>query len=206
MPVDINYPEERIRYILEDCKPKAVVYYHPVREESGEIRNTVEKIRNSIAKDFRIIDLYDLKKDEDTNENLVITRAENDLAYCIYTSGTTGKPKGIGIKHCGVINLICNFMQMKYSDKILNIALVASYVFDASIQNIFAPLLAGKTLYIVSDECKAEGRKLLEFFNENKIQIADCTPIHLKLMIQDKPKDINPLEYLYVGEIGRAHV
>ena len=199
VPVDINYPEERIRYILEDCKPKAVVYYHPVREESGEIRNTVEKIRNSIAKDFRIIDLYDLKKDEDTNENLVITRAENDLAYCIYTSGTTGKPKGIGIKHCGVINLICNFMQMKYSDKILNIALVASYVFDASIQNIFAPLLAGKTLYIVSDECKAEGRKLLEFFNENKIQIADCTPIHLKLMIQDKPKDINPLEYLYVG-------
>ena len=92
VPMDPTYPEERIRYMLEDCKPKVVLTYHA-----------------TIETNIPIIDLADSEVWTGMPENIEHVNKPSDLAYCIYTSGTTGKPKGVLVEHRSVVNFVgCN--------------------------------------------------------------------------------------------------
>ena len=89
VPVDPTYPEERIQYMLEDCKPKAVLVY------KAEIETEVP-----------VIDLADSRVWESAPKSRGVKSTPENLAYCIYTSGTTGKPKGVMIKQKNVVNYV----------------------------------------------------------------------------------------------------
>ena len=92
VPMDPTYPEERIRFMLEDCKPKAVLTYH-----------------TAVETDIPVIDLADSEVWTGMPENIEHVNKPSDLAYCIYTSGTTGKPKGVLVEHRSVVNFVgCN--------------------------------------------------------------------------------------------------
>ncbi|MGB7606049.1 MAG: condensation domain-containing protein, partial [Lutisporaceae bacterium] len=83
----------------------------------------------------------------------------------------------------------------------LNVALIAPYVFDASVKQIFASLLRGNCLYIVPEEYRNIGEKLTEYYIENSIDISDGTPSHFKLILGDnieKIKDI-PVKHFIIG-------
>ena len=90
VPMDPEYPEERIRYMLEDCAPKAVL---------------LGKAELPVETNIPIIDLFDGEVYTGETKNLEHVNKPNDLLYVIYTSGTTGKPKGVMIEHTGVVNL-----------------------------------------------------------------------------------------------------
>ena len=94
MPIDPTYPEERIRFMLEDCGAKAVLKY---TEEELEIPEGME-----------VIDLREAEVWEGESENPERVNKPSDLIYCIYTSGTTGKPKGVMIEHQNVVKLVIN--------------------------------------------------------------------------------------------------
>ncbi|WP_288886381.1 amino acid adenylation domain-containing protein, partial [uncultured Eubacterium sp.] len=169
IPMDPTYPEERINFMLEDSNPKAVLVY------------TEENI-DFLDEEIPVINLADSEVRIGVPENPEILNKPEDLIYCIYTSGTTGRPKGVMIKNYSVINLCSSFLS-KYTKYVTNAALVASYVFDASIQMIFSPILEGGTLHVISDDRKMDVSKLLEYYRINKIDISDCTPSHLKMML-----------------------
>ncbi len=132
---------------------------------------------------------------------------KDDLAYCIFTSGSTGNPKGVMINHSNVINLVGGLQQRvykPYKNKVLRVALLASYAFDASVQQIFGALLQGHSLYITNDETRKDGEKLKSFFNENEIDVSDGTPTHLRLVVDavdsnDKLKSLT--SWLLAGEV-----
>ncbi len=171
LPIDPEYPEDRIKYMLEDSKTKILL--------------TQNKLLENIKYDVETIDLEDSKLYEKENSNLDKIIKSNNLAYVIYTSGTTGKPKGVLIEHRNVISLINALFKsiyINYKSK-LNVALVAPYVFDASVKQIFPCLALGNTLFIVPKDTRLDGNLLLKYYDYNEVDVSDGTPMHINMLI-----------------------
>ncbi len=171
LPVDPNLPENRIDYIIEDSNMQILL-------TTSSSKKDLEKITDYILLDDERLYSKQLKV------GLSNTSKPGDLAYVIYTSGTTGSPKGVMIEHRSVVNLVYTLSDCIYSkyNNVLNIALIAPYTFDASVKQIFAALLLGNTLYIVPDNDRHEGDRLVKFYLDNGIEITDGTPIHLAMV------------------------
>jgi amino acid adenylation domain-containing protein/non-ribosomal peptide synthase protein (TIGR01720 family) len=109
-----------------------------------------------------------------------------DLAYAMFTSGSTGRPKGTMVEHANVVNLVLGLKERIYKnyEGRLNVSLIAPYVFDASVQQLFGALLQGHTLYIVPEWTRADGLGLLQYYKKNKIDISDGTPTHIRLLLE----------------------
>lgn len=171
LPIDPKYPRERVNYMLRDSKAKLIITNTHIKGISFE-GNVIDLRDNAI---------YSYDKSNLENINLA-----KDLAYIIYTSGTTGKPKGVMIENRSVVNLSINLykkLYQKYNFK-LNVALLAPYVFDASVKQIFPSILFGQTLIIIPEEERLDGQKLVNYYVEHCVNISDGTPAHLSI-IQD---------------------
>ena len=184
LPIDPEYPVDRITYMLEDSKAEILITMAHLAGRisfSGLTLNIGAELSN--------------RRDPSNPANLT---GPNHLAYVIYTSGSTGKPKGVLIEHRNLTNLIYSLNEMIYRQypPYLKIALVAPYVFDASVKQIFAALGLGHTLYIVPEGSRSEGGVLLKYYAENGIDISDGTPAHLNLINN---------HFTGVGEIGVKH-
>lgn len=174
LPIDPEYPEERIRYILEDSGVKILL------TEKDLIRRI----------DFKgeVIDVKDGNIYKGRKSNLNNVNKPNDLIYVIYTSGSTGKPKGVMIEHRSVVNL-SNWFNKRYSlDKNKNVINNASFSFDVSVEEIVVPLLNGGTVFIPKKEIILNKDKYVKYLNENKINIAQFVPSHLKELLTEEEK------------------
>ncbi len=171
LPINIDNPIDRIKYILNDSKAKKIL----------TSSNCKDKIDFTNEKDIIIIDKCIYKG---IIPNPKINISSDNLAYIIYTSGTTGNPKGVMIKHKNIINLVLGLQESiynNYEDK-LNITCLAPYYFDASVQQIFMALINGHKLIIPTENEKITGDSLLDFYCKNNVQISDGTPSHLSMI------------------------
>lgn len=171
LPIDPNLPKNRIDYMAEDSNMHLLL-------TTSKARKDLNKITDYIFLDDERLYSGGLENNPGNVNN------PEDLAYVIYTSGTTGTPKGVMIEHKSVVNLVCALSDGIYSNynNGLNIALVAPYTFDASVKQIFAALLLGNSLYIVPEDDRREGDRLVKFYLDNGIEITDGTPIHLAMI------------------------
>ena len=143
VPMDPSYPEERIRFMINDCKPKAVLTYH------AEIKT-----------ELPVIDLADSEVWTGAPRNLPHVNQPGDLAYCIYTSGTTGKPKGVLIEHRNVVNFIGTHGNNRFQSEFLSrselVYATNNICFDISLQDIMMPLCSGVQIALSRDAFAAE--------------------------------------------------
>jgi non-ribosomal peptide synthetase component F len=109
-----------------------------------------------------------------------------DLAYVISTSGSTGKPKGVMISHRSLHNLVIGLNERIYQwyNRDLKVGLVAPFVFDASVKQIFGALLQGHCLSIVPECIRGDGDELIKFYNTRQIDISDGTPTLIRLFLE----------------------
>lgn len=191
MPVAVDYPENRKKYILEDSGAKILLTQKHLAESLP------------LLPGVDIIAIDDDKIYGGDTSNLQEGNSPKDLAYVIYTSGTTGKPKGVMIENKSVVNLVNGLFSHIYKryDFSLNIALLAPYTFDASIKQIFPSLLLGHTLFIVPESIRLDGKELLNYFNRNSIDIADGTPAHIGMLASYTPllKDELAVKHFVIG-------
>ena len=172
VPLDPNYPTARLAFILQETQAPVLV----------TLKNLLEKLPEHNAHVLCVDSDSQVVGDD---ENPVGMATAENLAYMIYTSGSTGKPKGVMIEHRNVLNLVLGLNERifgRYGSK-LRVALVAPYVFDASVQQIFGSLLLGHSLHIVPDEIRVDGEQLIIFYKNHKIDISDGTPSHIRLMV-----------------------
>ena len=137
VPIDPGYPEERVRYMLEDSKAAAVV------TQEHLIGNMPEHNGHIIRLDTE----WDYISQQ-SEANLTTDLTSENLAYIIYTSGTTGQPKGVLLSHRGVSNAV-RWRQTTFSiteeDCILH---SIPFAFDPSVWQLFGALLSGARLVI----------------------------------------------------------
>lgn len=108
------------------------------------------------------------------------------LAYVIYTSGSTGQPKGVMIEHRSVLNLAAGLERAIYAQhpqRPMRASLNAALSFDASVQQL-TTLLHGHTLYVIPEALRRDGAALLAYIREQQLDVLDCVPTQLKLLLE----------------------
>ncbi|WP_236628524.1 non-ribosomal peptide synthetase [Paenibacillus mucilaginosus] len=169
LPVDPDYPEERIRYLLTDSGVKLLL--------------TEGFRRGGIPFEGRVIPLDDDAVLPQAGQPELPAVSAADPAYVIYTSGTTGRPKGVRVPHRGIAGLHATFIDhygMGPGDRVL---LFASLSFDASVWEMGMGLLTGAALYLAPKEVLHHPVRLQAFMADHGITAATLPPtfaVHLQ--------------------------
>lgn len=169
LPIDPNYPRERQKHMLEEANVKVLLV-------DSEFMFGVDFFDGELF----MLDMQLEVLEEGVPQSAGITG--QDLAYVIYTSGSTGIPKGVMVKHASLINL-CNWHRREFEvTQDSRATMYANIAFDASVWELWPYLLAGATMYPVSESLKLDLEGLVEFLNSN--QVTHCflpTPICAEL-------------------------
>lgn len=179
LPIDLTYPKDRIKFMLEDSGTKLLLVKGKTEYEAVD--------------GVRIIDLEDKSIFLNCHDALDNINVQEDLAYVIYTSGTTGRPKGVLVKHTGIISLSLFFKERLHITDSDRIVQFASISFDASVWEIFMALLTGAQLHILSKDIVNDYNKFTEYLNQNGITAATLPPPYLVNM---NPEEVRSLKKL----------
>ncbi|WP_038755108.1 non-ribosomal peptide synthetase, partial [Burkholderia pseudomallei] len=175
VPLDPGYASERLRAILDDSRPAIVL-----ADAAG--RTALDTLAGAPP-------IADLHADASRWSALPSTppRVEGltprHLAYVIYTSGSTGQPKGVMVEHASVVNLWRALDEAIYRThpSARRVSLNASIAFDSLVKQ-WVQLLSGRTLVVVPEPVRFDGRRLLDAIGRDRIDVFDCTPSQLALI------------------------
>ena len=169
VPIDPGYPQERIRFVIEDCDARAVVTITQYLEKTG------------VAKPL-------LLDESELPSGLVptIDLSPLDLAYLIYTSGSTGRPKGVMGTHQATMNRITWMLQeFPFADGEVCCQKTAIAFVD-SIWEIFGPLIAGVPSVILSEEEVRAMSILQARLSEHKVSRLLVVPSLLRMILDSR--------------------
>ncbi|MFB0847085.1 amino acid adenylation domain-containing protein, partial [Paenibacillus oleatilyticus] len=184
VPVDPDYPEERVRYLLEDSGVKVLL------TERKEL--VTEHFKGTIL-DISRKEVYD-----ENGSDLEPVSGPNHLAYVIYTSGTTGKPKGVMVEQRNVVRLVKN-TDFAVLDETTRILQTGSVVFDASTFEIWGALLNGGQLHLVNKDMILNAASLKQTIQENGITTMFLTTALFNQLTQQDSRLFASLDTLLVG-------
>lgn len=170
LPIDPNYPKQRIDFILHDAEINTIVTQpNLVHLFSGSEKDlTLIFCENEAKLDFKI-EFPQVK--------------ESDLAYMIYTSGSTGKPKGVPITHRNIINSTGGRLRF-YDNNPESFLLMSSISFDSSKAGIFWTLCTGGNLVITENRVEQDIAKIEDLIHKNKISHTLMLPSLYQLLLE----------------------
>ncbi|MBG9910866.1 peptide synthetase, partial [Bacillus xiamenensis] len=199
VPIDADYPAQRIAYMLEDCKAEVLLIQKGLTAPPSFTGHTL-LIEEAVEGEAHAIQ---------------VPIKPTDLAYMIYTSGTTGQPKGVMVEHQSLVNLAFwhnDAFQVTTEDRT---AKYAGFGFDASIWEMFPTWIAGAELHIIDEAIRLDMIKLNTYFNDEGITIAflptqlceqfmsmDNQSLRYLLTGGDKLKQVKPVSYKLVNNYG----
>ena len=179
LPLDPNYPAERLISMREDAQIRVIV------TQAGRCEHL-----NLWAEQIVVIDQ---REPTANNANPTVVMSPANLAYVIYTSGSTGQPKGVQIIHQGVVNYLSWCVRAYPVSVGSGIPVNASFSFDGAVPNLFAPLLVGKAVILLPEATQFEHlsaalRQVAEPFS-----LLKGTPTHLSVLHQLLGRSTEPL-------------
>ncbi len=179
LPLDPNYPSDRLSWMLEDSAASIVLTFGDV--DGALPQGNFEQLAlDSDSVQVSIAACADVNPDR-----TAAGFTSQNLAYVIYTSGSTGKPKGVCIEHRSLHNFLLSMQQqpgLTEADKFLA---VTSIGFDISKLELYLPLMTGAELHIASSELTHEGPALVEYLTEHHITVMQATPSTWQMMLVD---------------------
>ncbi|WP_246666057.1 non-ribosomal peptide synthetase [Aquamicrobium sp. LC103] len=166
LPLDLDYPAERLTYMVEDAGARLVLTSSGVALPQG----------------FARLDLDTGWPADTPDENPPCLTHPRHLAYTIYTSGSTGRPKGVLVEHGGLVNLTADKIRtcdVRPGDCVLQFF---SFSFDASIPELVMSLAAGASLLLAPSADLLPGPRLANLLRDRRVTHVTMTPSALLAM------------------------
>lgn len=183
VPIDPEYPEDRIHYMLSDSKAEVVL--------------THRSLQVQLPYDGDVVLLDEENSYHADRSNLELFSDAHDLAYMIYTSGSTGNPKGVLIEHQGLANYIWWAKEVYVRGEKTNFPLYSSISFDLTVTSIFTPLVTGNTIIVYDGEDKTA--VLSAIMQDSRIDMIKLTPAHLHVIKEMNIADDTTIRKMIVG-------
>ena len=159
-PLDFEYPNERLSYMLENSESKVLITSHDVLEA----KMSEGDFSTAAAKTFFIDDfMADVPKAEPIDLS-----NPDGLAYMIYTSGSTGKPKGAMLHQAGLRNFIAVVIDMEKLTAADRISGHRSFSFDAHIEDMYPVLTLGGSFHIMPTEIRKDLAQIRQFLIDHQ--------------------------------------
>lgn len=175
LPLDPNYPESRIRFMLEDSQTTTVV-------------TTTEGRTNLATWSGNLVNLDTANWNNNTNDTVLPEVDNESLAYVIYTSGSSGKPKGVPISHENI--LASTEARFQYYEKAPDTFLLLSSIsFDSSKAGIFWTLCAGGTLVIAPKRIEQDMEQMGNLIASQNISHTLLLPTLYQLVLEHISKE-----------------
>jgi len=187
LPIDINYPDERIEFMLKDSSCRFAL-------TSKTLSTSIDKLLETICLDLSDFDDNFGKVDT----NVIAPKQKENSAYIMYTSGSTGNPKGVIVTHQNIVRLVknTNFIKFEKKERILQ---TGSIVFDACTFEIWGALLNGFELYIIKKQDLLDPYLLKQYLINNKITILWLTAPLFNQLCEDNPDMFKTVRVLLTG-------
>ncbi|MEJ9080856.1 amino acid adenylation domain-containing protein [Gordonia malaquae] len=185
VPVDADYPADRIAYMIATADPEVIV-------------GTTDLLpAGRLPAGARVVDLDDPSISDElariADTDLAVGEAPraagDNLAYVIYTSGSTGRPKGVAVGYRGLTNMLVNH-RAKIFDRVvaeqggrrMRIAHTTSFSFDASWEQLFW-LLDGHSVDVIDEELRKDPPALLAYYDRAGVDGFDVTPSYGQVLL-----------------------
>jgi amino acid adenylation domain-containing protein len=180
LPIDPDYPAERMAVILEDAQPVLVLTQAHLQARIAPPQSPPINVPAvCLDSDWPLI-----SRQPDTPPLSPV--AADDLAYVIYTSGSTGRPKGVMIEHKGIVNRLL-WMQDEYrltaADRVLQ---KTPFTFDVSVWEFFWPLLTGACLVMARPEGHKDPAYLVDVIQRERITTLHFVPSMLSVFLENR--------------------
>lgn len=189
LPMDPNYPQDRLAYMLEDTKAAVLVTHS----------HLVQHLPTDGIHVIQLDEEWDTISEQST-ENPQSDVQPHHLAYIIHTSGSTGKPKGVQIPHRNVVNFLETMRQtpgLSADDTLLAITTLS---FDIAVLELYLPITTGATLAIASSELTVDGPRMINALDEYGVTILQATPATWQMLIDAGWEGDKNLKALSGGE------
>ena len=197
VPLDPEYPEERLLYMLQDSQAEILITTKALYEEKNA-DNRFKVTQVVFLDDHNEVAAVERGRRDRTSRgwDLAVPEPE-DAAYMIYTSGSTGRPKGVVIRHKSLLSYLAGWQGKAYEIRRDDrICCAFSFSFDASVSNLYGSLYAGATLHIVSSWVRMDLSLLNRYIQEHGITAAKFpTQLGMELFEQYAP----PLRFTIFG-------
>ena len=191
VPLDPDYPADRIAYILGDCRVHALITTADLAAHA-----------NSLTCPLVLLDQH--RTDIARQPTLRLTRSDtattpSDLCYVIYTSGSTGRPKVVMIEHhsaCHLVRAEAHLYRQSPGDRIYQ---GFSIAFDASVEEVWLAFSVGATLIAATAEIAHAGPDVAAFLTENRVSILSCVPTLLAMLPDTACDSLPTINLLILG-------
>jgi amino acid adenylation domain-containing protein len=183
LPLDPNYPADRLEFMLQDSGVQILLSHRIVFERLGDL--LLEHVPKVVCLDSDWDLIEQVAKTQaglQAVENLTNHATPENLAYVIYTSGSTGRPKGTLLRHRGLSNLVewqRKVFEIGHDSRILQFS---PFSFDASVWETFMALANGATLCLAEQEILANGLELVRLIKDQGITTVTLPPSVLAVL------------------------
>ncbi|PWD61977.1 amino acid adenylation domain-containing protein [Pectobacterium parmentieri] len=208
MPLDLDYPRERLTVMCEDAQPVMVLTHRAVAAQMPALSDVICLDDRGVLAECMAQATHSVSD----AERRCALRGEH-LAYIIYTSGSTGRPKGVMSTHVGLLNLLLSHEQFLFGPAIARFASrhgrrlraghTASFSFDSSWEPLFC-MMMGSELRIFDETLRRDAWALVQQMNQEPVDLLDITPSFFSQMIDSGLLEIGNHQPTFIMIGGEA--
>ncbi|CAK8715759.1 hypothetical protein GCAAIG_05165 [Candidatus Electronema halotolerans] len=173
VPVDPNYPPERVRQILASSGAAFLLTRSPLLSRLS-LSETVP--------DCQAVCLDAIDLSSSSAENPSVPCSADELAYVIFTSGSTGQPKGVMINHLGAVNTVQDINERFHVTEQDRVLALSSLSFDLSVYDIFGILSSGGAVVIPEPESDKDPAYWVELMQQHQVTLWNTVPALMGLL------------------------
>lgn len=176
LPIDPEYPDERISFMLEDADVSIILTNEEtLKRSSAKIQSGRYALISLNSTDSAVLQFPDTRPE--------ISIEPDNLAYVIFTSGSTGRPKGVMNEHQGLVNRLKwaqSYFNLSSDDVVLQ---KTTYCFDVSVWELLWPIMVGAKLVFAKPDGQKDSNYIESLINKHQISTIHFVPSMLEIFL-----------------------